>query len=93
MGINFFDTADMYSRGVSEEVTGRALRDFARAWMEDAVAAAQAPPTALLFGRERDGLTNTLQFTVTVHNRQHLAEVIDRDHPVRVTVEGDPDVR
>lgn len=30
MGINFFDTADVYSRGVSEEVTGRALRDFAR---------------------------------------------------------------
>ncbi len=29
MGINFFDTADMYSEGVSEEVTGRALRDFA----------------------------------------------------------------
>jgi len=29
-GINFFDTADMYSRGGSEEVLGRALRDFAR---------------------------------------------------------------
>jgi aryl-alcohol dehydrogenase-like predicted oxidoreductase len=29
LGINFFDTADMYSLGVSEEVTGRALRDFA----------------------------------------------------------------
>ena len=28
-GINFFDTANMYSRGVSEEVVGRALRDFA----------------------------------------------------------------
>jgi 1-deoxyxylulose-5-phosphate synthase len=27
-GINFFDTADMYSRGVSEEVVGRALNDF-----------------------------------------------------------------
>ncbi len=27
-GINFFDTADMYSRGVSEEILGRALRDF-----------------------------------------------------------------
>ncbi|GAC1651844.1 MAG: aldo/keto reductase [Gemmatimonadaceae bacterium] len=27
-GINFFDTANMYSLGVSEEVTGRALRDF-----------------------------------------------------------------
>jgi aryl-alcohol dehydrogenase (NADP+) len=30
MGINFFDTADMYSVGVSEEITGRALRDFAQ---------------------------------------------------------------
>jgi aryl-alcohol dehydrogenase-like predicted oxidoreductase len=29
-GINFFDTADMYSVGVSEEVTGRALRELAR---------------------------------------------------------------
>lgn len=30
LGINFFDTADMYSRGISEEVVGRALRDFAK---------------------------------------------------------------
>ena len=37
LGITFFDTADMYSRGVSEEVTGRALRDFAR--REDIVVA------------------------------------------------------
>jgi aryl-alcohol dehydrogenase (NADP+) len=29
LGINFFDTADMYSLGASEEVLGRALRDFA----------------------------------------------------------------
>lgn len=29
-GINFFDTADIYSIGVSEEITGRALRDFAK---------------------------------------------------------------
>ena len=28
-GINFFDTADMYSLGASEEVLGRALKDFA----------------------------------------------------------------
>jgi aryl-alcohol dehydrogenase-like predicted oxidoreductase len=28
-GINFFDTADVYSLGASEEVVGRALRDFA----------------------------------------------------------------
>ncbi len=30
LGVNFFDTANMYSLGASEEVTGRALRDFAR---------------------------------------------------------------
>jgi aryl-alcohol dehydrogenase-like predicted oxidoreductase len=30
LGINFFDTADAYSLGVSEEVLGRALKDFAR---------------------------------------------------------------
>ncbi|WP_288481905.1 aldo/keto reductase [uncultured Deinococcus sp.] len=30
LGINFFDTADVYSLGVSEEITGRALKDFAR---------------------------------------------------------------
>lgn len=30
LGINFFDTADMYSGGESERVLGRALRDFAR---------------------------------------------------------------
>jgi aryl-alcohol dehydrogenase (NADP+) len=30
MGINFFDTADMYSVGVSEEITGRALKEFAQ---------------------------------------------------------------
>lgn len=29
-GINFFDTANFYSDGTSEEITGRALRDFAR---------------------------------------------------------------
>jgi len=28
IGINFFDTAAIYSLGISEEVTGRALRDF-----------------------------------------------------------------
>jgi aryl-alcohol dehydrogenase (NADP+) len=30
-GVNFFDTADMYSVGASEEVLGRALKDFAPA--------------------------------------------------------------
>jgi aryl-alcohol dehydrogenase (NADP+) len=30
LGINFFDTADVYSNGASEEILGRALRDYAR---------------------------------------------------------------
>ncbi len=30
LGVNFFDTANVYSVGASEEITGRALRDFAR---------------------------------------------------------------
>src|SRR4051794_22774987 len=30
LGINFFDTANVYSTGASEEIVGRALRDFAK---------------------------------------------------------------
>ena len=29
LGFNFFDTADMYSKGVSEEITGKLLKEFA----------------------------------------------------------------
>jgi len=37
LGINFFDTANVYSDGTSEEILGRALRDYMR--REDAVIA------------------------------------------------------
>ena len=47
-GINFFDTANMYSDGSSEEVVGRALRDFA-ASREDYVLATK------VFHRMRSG--------------------------------------
>jgi len=30
LGINFFDTANVYSSGVSEEILGRSLKDFAK---------------------------------------------------------------
>src|SRR5689334_11210767 len=30
LGINFFDTANVYSLGASEEITGRAVKDFAK---------------------------------------------------------------
>ena len=37
LGVNFFDTADMYSNGASEIITGKLLKDFAR--REDVVIA------------------------------------------------------
>lgn len=39
-GIDFFDSADIYSTGESERILGRALRDFAR--REDLVIATKA---------------------------------------------------
>ena len=46
-GINFFDTANVYSAGTSEEITGRALNDFAT--REDVVLATK------VHGRMRPG--------------------------------------
>ncbi|WP_412026678.1 aldo/keto reductase [Deinococcus yunweiensis] len=47
LGITFFDTANVYSLGASEEILGRALRDFAR--REDVVIATK------VHGRMREG--------------------------------------
>lgn len=47
MGINFFDTANVYSLGASEEILGRALRDFAK--RDEVVIATK------LHGKMRDG--------------------------------------
>src|SRR5215471_17782908 len=46
-GINFFDTANRYSLGTSEEILGRAIKDFAR--REDVVIATK------VYGRMRAG--------------------------------------
>jgi len=63
LGINFFDTADMYSLGMSEELTGKILRDMAG--RHDYVLA-----TKLFFrmgeGRNRQGLS-----------RKHVIEACD----------------
>jgi aryl-alcohol dehydrogenase-like predicted oxidoreductase len=63
-GINFFDTADMYSRGVSEEVTGRALRDFA---MRDNVVIA----TKVFYPMSEDANDRGL-------SRKHLMSAVDQ---------------
>ncbi|MEA2559905.1 MAG: 1-deoxyxylulose-5-phosphate synthase [Acidobacteriota bacterium] len=63
MGINFFDTADMYSRGMSEEVLGRALAEFTR--REEVVVATK------VFFPMSDGPNNRGL------SRKHITESID----------------
>lgn len=62
-GINFFDTADMYSGGVSEEVVGRALKDLAKR-DEVVIATKVFYPT-----NEHPGYTGL--------SRKHIREAID----------------
>jgi 1-deoxyxylulose-5-phosphate synthase len=62
-GINFFDTADMYSRGVSEQVLGRALKDFTK---RDQVVVATKAFYPVTDGPNDRGLS-----------RKHLFEAID----------------
>ena len=63
LGINFFDTADMYSLGASEEVTGRAIRDFAR---RDEIVLATKVYFPIGQGQNNHGLS-----------RKHIMEAID----------------
>lgn len=63
LGINFFDTANVYSNGMSEEVTGRALRDFAR---RDEVVIATKVRFATNNGANNQGLS-----------RKHILSAID----------------
>ncbi|HSH03918.1 MAG TPA: aldo/keto reductase [Anaerolineae bacterium] len=63
LGINFFDTADMYSLGVSEQVTGRLLNDLVR--RQDVVIA-----TKLYFPLTDDPNNRGL-------SRKHIMDAID----------------
>ena len=64
LGINFFDTADTYSGGTSEEFTGRALRDMAN---RDEIVVA----TKVYFPVERQG------FNLQGLSRKHILKAID----------------
>lgn len=67
LGINFFDTADVYSNGLSEELTGRALREYAR---RDEVVIS----TKVYFGVHLDEGAKPNQ---TGLSRKHIMEEID----------------
>jgi aryl-alcohol dehydrogenase-like predicted oxidoreductase len=62
-GINFFDTADMYSVGASEEVLGRALKEYAK---RDEVVVATKVFNPMGPGPNARGLS-----------RKHITEAID----------------
>ncbi|MFC0406674.1 aldo/keto reductase [Roseomonas elaeocarpi] len=54
LGINFFDTANIYSNGSSEEIVGRALKEFAR---RDEIVIATKLNTAMRPGPNAQGLS------------------------------------
>ena len=63
LGINFFDTANVYSTGVSEEMTGRALKKYAK--REDVVLATKVN------GRMGEGVNNRGL------SRKHIMDQVD----------------
>src|SRR5690349_499165 len=75
VGINFFDTANMYSNGSSEEILGRALKDFAD---RDAVVIATKLRHPMRTGPNGRGLSRKAVMTEVDHSLRRLGtEYID----------------
>ena len=68
-GINFFDTANMYSQGSSEEITGRALKDFAK---RDEIVIATKLRHAMHAGPNGGGLSRKAIFAELDHSLRRL---------------------
>jgi aryl-alcohol dehydrogenase-like predicted oxidoreductase len=68
-GINFFDTANVYSDGSSEEITGRALADFAR---RDEVVLATKVHGRMRQGPNGGGLSRKAILTEIDHSLRRL---------------------
>jgi aryl-alcohol dehydrogenase-like predicted oxidoreductase len=98
LGINFFDTADMYSLGVSEEVTGRALRDFAR--RDEVIIASKVynpmsdDPNARGLSRKHimDGIDASLRRLGTDYVDLYQIHRWDHNTPIEETMEALHDV-
>src|SRR5689334_1229242 len=97
-GINFFDTANMYSNGSSEEILGRALRDFAD---RDEVVIATKLRHPMRSGPNGRGLSRKAIMTEVDHSLRRLdTDYIDlyqvhrNDHatPLEETLEALHDV-
>jgi 1-deoxyxylulose-5-phosphate synthase len=68
-GINFFDTANIYSQGTSEEILGRALRDFAD---RDSVVIATKLRHPMRASANGKGLSRKAIFTEVEHSLRRL---------------------
>src|SRR6201992_3062506 len=97
-GINFFDPASLYSYGSSEEILGRALRDFAN---RDEVVIATKLRHPMRPGPHGGGLSRKGVMTVGAHSltrlrtdHSDLYQVHRNDHatPVEETLEALHDV-
>ena len=97
-GINFFDTADIYSNGVSEDILGRAIRDFGR--RDDVVIATKVFYT--LGGQPTDGqltrahimrsIDDSLRRLGLDHVDLYQIHRLDKQTPIEETLEALHDV-
>jgi aryl-alcohol dehydrogenase (NADP+) len=98
LGINFFDTADMYSLGVSEEVTGKLLQEFAS--REEIVLATKVyfpigkGPNGGGLSRKHimEGIDNSLRRLGTDYVDLYQIHRWDNDTPIEETMEALHDV-
>jgi len=95
-GINFFDTANSYSDGSSEEIVGRALRDFAR--RDEIVVATKVyyPSGDLTQGLSRAQILRSIDDSLTRLGMEYvdLLQIHrwDYDTPIEETLEALNDV-
>jgi len=95
-GINFFDTANSYSDGSSEEIVGRALRDFAR--RDEIVVATKVffPMSNLSGGLSRRNILQSIDDSLNRLGMDHvdLLQIHrwDYDTPLEETLEALHDV-
>jgi aryl-alcohol dehydrogenase-like predicted oxidoreductase len=98
LGINFFDTANVYSDGTSEEIVGRALKDFTK---RDDVVLATKVYNRMRKGPNGMGLSRKAIMTEVDHSLRRLGtdyidlyqiHRLDKNTPIEETLEALHDV-
>lgn len=97
LGIDFFDTADMYSHGISEEVTGRALKDYADGRESFVLATkvffpASGPHSGLSRKHIFHAIDESLRRLGTDYVDLYQIHRFDRETPIEETIEALHDV-